>query len=61
MDQQLLYRPEEVARLLSISRSKVFAMIALGELPCVKIGKSIRVSREAIQKYVRGRIDGSLR
>jgi excisionase family DNA binding protein len=33
----------DVARYLSLSRSKVYAMMEAGELPYVKLGKSRRV------------------
>ena len=55
-DQPLLLRAEEAARLLGLGRSKVFAMMAAGELPgVVRIGRSVRVSREALERWVRDR------
>ena len=51
MDQMLL-RAEEVASALSIGRSKAYEMIASGELPVVRIGRSVRVSAEALRDWV---------
>jgi len=53
-DGPLLLRAEEAARLLGLGRSKVFQMMATGELPgVVRIGRAVRVSREALEAWVR--------
>ena len=49
----ILLTPEETARELRIARRRVFELIRLGTLPSVKIGKSRRISRAAIEDYVR--------
>ncbi len=42
--QPSLLRAEEVAKMLNISRSKVFALMASGDIPgVVRIGRSVRV------------------
>ncbi len=51
----LLLRAEEAAKLLSLSRSTVFQMIATGELPCVRVGRAVRVSRSGLERWVRDR------
>jgi excisionase family DNA binding protein len=48
----LLLRPEQVARVLNIGRSKVFDLIRSGELRSVKAGGSRRVSATAVREYV---------
>ena len=51
--QPSLLRAEEVARMLNISRSKVFALMASGEIPgVVRIGRSVRVSRLALERWI---------
>ncbi len=56
MDEQpLLLRAEEAAKLLSLGRSKVFEMLASGELPAVRIGRAVRVPRTALERWVRER------
>ncbi len=50
---QLLMRAEEVARSLRLGRSKVYEMMQTGELPVVRIGRSVRVARAALEEWVR--------
>ncbi len=47
-----LVRVTEVARHLSLSRSKVYQMMDVGQLPYVKLGKSRRVRWSDVQKLV---------
>jgi excisionase family DNA binding protein len=49
-----LYRPEEVAFMLGIGRTKVYELIATGQLDSVKIGASRRVASSAIEELVAG-------
>lgn len=49
----LLLRAEEVAHALGVGRSRVYELIATGELRSVKIGMSRRVPRKALDEYVR--------
>jgi excisionase family DNA binding protein len=42
----------EVARLLGISRTKTFQMMARAELPSLRIGRCVRVPREALLQWV---------
>jgi excisionase family DNA binding protein len=48
----ILHTPEEAAYLLGISRSVVFELLANGSLKSVKIGRSRRISRNALDSYV---------
>ncbi len=53
----MLLRAEDVARLLSLARSTVFALMSSSELPSVKIGRAVRVPpREAIDEFVATRM-----
>jgi len=49
---KLLLTPEEVAEVLSIGRTKVYALIANGDLVSVRIGNSRRVPRGAVNEYI---------
>lgn len=51
MTEQLLYRVEDAARVLSLGRSKTFELIANGEIKSVQIGRSRRVPRAALEAY----------
>ncbi len=48
----LLYKPEAAAAQLGIGRSKLFELIAAGEIETVQIGRSRRVPTEALESYV---------
>jgi excisionase family DNA binding protein len=50
----MLLTPEQAAAELQIARRRIFEMIAAGTLPSVKIGKSRRITRTALQDYVKG-------
>ena len=42
----------EVAELLRVHQNTIYAQIEAGELPCFRIGKSIRISCEQIENYL---------
>lgn len=50
----LLLTPEQAAAELQIARRRIFEMIGNGTLPSLKIGKSRRITRAALEQYVRG-------
>ena len=50
----LLLTAEEAAEALRIARSRVFDLMAGGQLPSVKIGRSRRITRQALEDYVAG-------
>jgi excisionase family DNA binding protein len=43
---------EEAARLLSMSRAKVYDLVMEGRLPSVKVGRNRRVLVEGIQGFI---------
>ena len=49
---QLLLRAEEVQKALSLGRSTIYQMMASGELPIVRIGRSVRVPADALRDWV---------
>lgn len=51
--ERLLYRVGETARMLGIGETKMWELIARGEIDSVKIDGARRVPREAIEAYVR--------
>ena len=42
----------EVAEELRIARSRAYEMVANGTIPAVKIGRSIRVSRKELERWL---------
>ncbi len=52
MAEPLLYRPEAAGAALGIGRSKIFELIAAGQLETVQIGRSRRVPAQALEAYV---------
>ena len=50
--QRLLLRIPEVAETLGIGRTKIYEMIARGELPTVRFGRAVRISVTTLQNWV---------
>lgn len=49
---KILYRAEEAADVMSLSRTAVFGLIKSGELVAVKIGGRRRIPRSSIDDYI---------
>jgi excisionase family DNA binding protein len=47
-----LLRIETVAKALDLSRSAVYAVVARGDLPVVRIGRSVRVRRTDLDAFI---------
>ena len=56
-DAPLLYRVDEAARLLSISRSMLRALTAQGVVPCRRIGRLVRYAPEDLSYFIHSRRD----
>lgn len=55
MDAQHEYlKVSEVAEVLRIARSRAYELVADGEIPAVKIGRSVRVSRKELERWLEG-------
>ena len=50
---RLLFRPGEAAAILGLGRTTIYELIASGELESVSLGTSRRVSRRALEEFVR--------
>ncbi len=44
----------EVAKVLRIARSRAYELVADGEIPAVKIGRSARLSRKELDRWLEG-------
>jgi excisionase family DNA binding protein len=52
----MLLKADEAAKVLQVARSKVFAMCASGEIPCVRIGRSVRIPAVQLREWVERQI-----
>jgi excisionase family DNA binding protein len=53
--ESLLLTPAEAAQVLRIGRSKLYALIAAGEIPRLRVGKVVRVPAAALEQWVKER------
>ena len=51
--ESLLLTPEEAAALLRVGRTTVYALMKAGELRPIHIGRSCRLARAELERYVR--------
>lgn len=54
MDKMLL-KPAEVGELLGLGRSRIYELLASGELPSLRIGRSIRIPVNRLQQWIEER------
>jgi excisionase family DNA binding protein len=50
---KLLYSPREAASLLSISRTKIYELMATGDLRSIQVGRSRRIPADALRAFIR--------
>ena len=50
--EKLLLTPEEVGLALGITRASVFNLIKKNMLPSLKLGRSRRISKEALRQWI---------
>ena len=55
--ERLLLRPAEVAQTLGIGRTKVYELLATGEIPSIKIGNRPRVPVDALERWIQAQLD----
>ena len=55
----LLLKATEVAQMLGLGRSKVYEMMAKGELPIVRIGTAVRVPKKALEEWIEDHTDNA--
>jgi len=48
----LLLTPKEAAKVLGLSQSYVYELLASGTLPSITIGRTRRIPRRALQEFV---------
>lgn len=55
---QLLLRCHEAAEMLSISERKLWSLTASGEIPHIRIGRSVRYPVDELRKWILERMKG---
>jgi excisionase family DNA binding protein len=54
MPEPLVYTVEQAAEFLAIGRTAAYEAARRGELPAVRIGRSLRVPRHALEQLLNG-------
>ena len=57
----MLLRIPEVMSTLGLGRTKIYELIASGELPVVRIGRAVRISPAALERWINERQQQSSR
>ncbi len=53
MDEQREWlKVPEVAAVLRIARSRAYELVAVGEIPSVRIGRSVRVNQKELERWL---------
>ena len=47
-----LLRVEEASRYLALGRTKTYELVAQGEIPSIRFGRSLRIPREALRAWL---------
>ena len=50
--EKILLKPNEVFSALGLSRAKGYSLLASGELPSIRIGRSVRIPVTDLHKWV---------
>ena len=53
-----LVTPEELAQAMSVSRGQVYKLAKAGDLPCIRIGTSVRFEPRDVRVYVQAHKQG---
>ena len=57
----LVYSPDEVRKLLGISRGLMYQALNTGEIPSIRIGRRILIPRVALDRLLNEGTDGNIR
>ena len=50
--QPILLTVPEVQSLTQLGRTKVYELIQTGQLPIIRIGRSVRIRRDALERWI---------
>jgi len=51
-NQAMLLTPHEVSRILRLGRNKTYELIASSEIPVIRFGRAIRISRAKLEAWL---------
>lgn len=51
--EKLLLRPEEAATALGLGRTKIYSLLALGEIESLTVGRRRLIPRDAVEAFVK--------
>ena len=57
--QRILVRVVEAAEMLSLGRSKTYALVKAGEIPSVKIHGSLRIPVDSLHEWLRKQVENA--
>jgi len=60
-EKQEFLKVPEVAKVLRIARSRAYELVAEGEIPSLRIGRSVRVSRSDLDRWLEEQRQPSIR
>ena len=60
MTDRVLLRVDEAAQMLSLGRSTLYAMAAAGTIPTVRVGRSLRIPREELNRWIDQRTEQAI-
>jgi len=58
--EKLLLTATEAAEAIGVGRTRIYELLASGQIPSVKIGRSVRVPTEALRRWIKERESGGL-
>ena len=58
-ERRLAYRVAEAAELVGVSRTKMYELIAAGDMPTIKIGSAVRVPADALREWIAERMQAA--
>jgi excisionase family DNA binding protein len=54
--ERMLLRPAEAAEAIGVSRSRMYELLASGELPSIRVGRTVRVPVAALHAWIAERL-----
>jgi len=49
--------PEELSEFLGLGRTSTYRLLSSGEIPCVRLGRLLRIRRSDVEDFVESRLE----